>query len=196
MGLNKIFSEALEWVKHIILIVTTALFISIFIFQPYAVSGNSMEPTFEQSGEKVIVFKAPYYLNIEPNYGDIVTVDSRVKRIRTLKDEFIESPLVTKLLGINNRHIWIKRVIGLPGDILEFKEGKIIRNGIILEEDYIKEEMVSSFDTVVVPENHVFVMGDNRNYSNDSRQTGPVPIENVQGKVLIRYFPLDKLTKY
>ncbi len=116
-----------------------------------------------------------------------------IQQARSFKDEFLENPLIGRIFGISNDYIWIKRVIGLPEDKLEFVNGNIYRNGHLLNEKYIKEEMRHSFDTIIVPENQVFVMGDNRNSSSDSRQVGPLPLEKVRGKVLIRYFPLNRI---
>jgi len=96
----------------------------------------------------------------------------------------------------NETNYWIKRVIGEPGDLLEYIDGKVHRNGNELEEDYIKENMLFPFETIVVPENHVFVLGDNRNNSYDSRDIGTVPIDHVLGKVLFRYYPFDKMTNF
>lgn len=189
-------NEILAWSGQIVFIVFVMLLLSVFIIQPYQVSGESMEPTFGEEGEKVLVFKTPFYFRSGPNYGDIVVIDNRAKRARTLKDEFLETPLLAKIFSINNDHIWIKRVIGLPGDTIAFQDGKIFRNGVLIKEEYIKEEMAHPFETAKVPENCVFVMGDNRNNSSDSRQCGPYPIVNVQGKVVLRYFPLNKLCKF
>ncbi|MGO4890492.1 signal peptidase I [Anaerobacillus sp. MEB173] len=81
----------------------------------------------------------------------------------------------------------MKRIIGDEGDTLEYKDGRVYRNGEELIEEYLKEDMTFPFETIVVPEKHVFVMGDNRNGSRDSREIGPVPIDNIVGKVLLRF---------
>lgn len=96
----------------------------------------------------------------------------------------------------DEKNYWIKRVIGEAGDTIEFKDGRVYRNGTELVEIYIKEEMVVPFETIVVPENYIFVMGDNRNGSKDSRDIGPIPKENVLGKVLLRYYPLNKINNF
>lgn len=84
-------------------------------------------------------------------------------------------------------NIWVKRVIGKPGDKLEFHDGHVYRNGEKLDEPYINEPMEFSMDgSYTVPEGDVFVMGDNRNHSSDSRFIGPVPIDHVLGKVCLQ----------
>jgi signal peptidase I len=74
--------------------------------------------------------------------------------------------------------------------------GRVYLNGELLSEDYIKEKMISDLDPVLVPEGHIYVLGDNRNRSSDSRQIGPIPLENIQGKVIARIFPFSKLKSY
>lgn len=155
-----------------------------------------MEPTFAAAGEKVLVFKTPYFFNAVPQYGDIIIVDNRVHRERNFMDYMMETALLSALFGTDNEHIWIKRVIGLPEDQLEYRDGQVYRNGVLLDEDYIKENMINPFRSIIVPENHVFVMGDNRNYSSDSRQLGPVPLGNIQGKVFLKYSPFSEIRTY
>lgn len=194
MAKPNLVTTCIEWIKQLLLVIVATVIISVFIIQPYQVDGKSMEPTFDQSGNLVLVVKVP--INSNFNYGDIVIVDSRFNRQRTIIDHFYENPLIAKILQNENNYIWVKRIIGLPGDVLEYRDGNIYRNRTLIEEKYIKEEMNFAFETVSVPEHHVFVMGDNRNESRDSRQAGPVPLENVVGKVLLRYYPFDSISSY
>ena len=195
------YKEAYSWVKILLFVLALSLCISVFVIEPYQVSGSSMEPTLEGRdmynsirGDKVIVLKSFYLLMEEPKYGDIVVIDSRVERDRTMKDEVFENPIITTILGEQQDYLWIKRVIGTPGDVLESIDGVVYRNGSKLEEEYIKDNQnTSSFETIIVPENHVFVMGDNRSNSSDSRAIGTVPLGNVKGKAVLRYFPPGKL---
>lgn len=192
---NKFFKEVKEWSKALLLALVAAIFINVFIFENQQVKGSSMLPTFHED-ERVMVWKLSHFAHVEPNYGDVVIIDSRVERVRTLKDEFIDQALISKILHQQNENFWIKRVIGKEGDILEFKEGKVYRNGEALEEDYINEPMNDEGEAITVPKNHVFVMGDNRNHSSDSRFIGPVPIENIRGTVLFRFWPLDSMKTF
>lgn len=142
-----------------------------------------MDPTLADQ-ERIIVSKLPHTFSREPDYGDIVIIDSRVDRERTVKDDFLENPLLQFLASEDEGHaLYVKRVIGKPGDELEIRQNKLYRNGQELHESYIKEAMyVGVNEKWVVPKDSVFVMGDNRNNSRDSRQIGYVPLDHVLGK--------------
>lgn len=189
-------SGLVSWVKQIILIILVTVAISVLVIQTYDIIDRSMEPTFDRQGNRVLVFLTPYLLGATPEYGDIIIIDSRVERQRTILDRFIESPLPALFSQQERDHIWVKRVIGLPGDSLEFIMGSVYRNGVLLEEDYIKSKIASEHDPVVVPDGFVYLLGDNRNHSSDSRQIGPVPLTNIQGRVILRFLPLSKITTY
>lgn len=88
---------------------------------------------------------------------------------------------------------WIKRVIGLPGDKIEVKDGKVFVNNHELTEPYEMEKPNYTFGPLVVPENSYFVLGDNRNNSLDSHYWGVLPAKNVKGRALFRYWPLDRV---
>ena len=203
MSLQTLVREIFSWVKTLFWVFLLSILITIFVLEPYYVSGSSMEPTLGgeslqgEKGDRVIILKGPYYFNTAPRYGDIVVLDSRVNRERSLLDEVLENSLVRTLRGYNHSHIWIKRVIGEPGDLLECKDGKLYRNRAPLQEDYLEGYTdFCDFDVIVVPYDHIFVMGDNRRYSQDSRQIGTVPVDNVKGRLILRYFPFDRLNFY
>ncbi len=203
MSLHSIGKEIRAWLKTVLFVLVLSTLITVFVFEPYYVSGSSMEPTLDgaesssqEKGDRVIVFKGPHLWGGQPKYGDIIILDSRVDRKRTFFDELLENTMFRALNGEAHTHIWIKRVIGEPGDILECIGGRVFRNGIPLEEDYVEDFTDLAFDTITVPENHVFVMGDNRRYSKDSRQIGTVPLDHVKGKLILRYFPLNKISYY
>jgi signal peptidase I len=128
------------------------------------VDGASMEPTL-QSGEFVIVNKLAYVFG-EPKIGDVIVF------------HFPRDP----------EQEYIKRVIGLPGDQVVIKEGRVFVNGELLEEEYIAASPVyeARWD---VPTDSLFVLGDNRNNSSDSHSWGPVPMEYVVGKAVLIYWP-------
>lgn len=196
MKSKKSLAVAVSWLKQLILILLLTLLVSVFIVQTYDISDVSMEPTFDRQGNRVVVLLTPYHFGSIPGYGDIVIIDSRVNRPRTLWDKVTESPLVALFIREDRHHMWVKRVIGLPGDTLEYAEGRVYRNGTQLDEPYSLGKIDNPFAPVIVPQGHIFVMGDNRNHSSDSREIGPVPIGNIQGRVLVRVFPLDKITTY
>ncbi|MFM1653369.1 signal peptidase I [Brevibacillus sp. B_LB10_24] len=179
--------EVWSWIRSLGIAVILALFIGIFVFQPFKVEGHSMDPTLHDQ-ERVIVSKLSHTFSYLPDYGDIVVIDSRVDRQRTFKDDLLENPLFGLFQKTENHFLYIKRVIGRPGDVLEFKDHKVYRNGQALEEPYIKETMDFVADGEwVVPENHIFVMGDNRNNSRDSRDIGFIPLNHVLGKSVFEF---------
>lgn len=196
MTKNKTATVALSWLKQIILIIGLTVIISVLVVQTYDINDVSMQPTFDPQGNRVLVFLTPYVFNAIPDYGDIIIIDSRVNRERTLIDRFNDSPVISILRREVNEHLWVKRVVGLPGDRLEYKDGRIYLEGEVLEEEYIMNEMNKGFAPTTVPEGHVYVMGDNRNRSSDSRQIGPVPASNIQGRVFLRFLPVNKITTY
>ena len=95
-------------------------------------------------------------------------------------------------LKLNNKVLYVKRVIGLPGDKIEIRDGRLYRNDELIAEDYLKEQCINrDFGPVVVEEGHLFFMGDNRNNSKDSRVFGQIPREQVAGRVFLHITPLD-----
>lgn len=175
--------ELLSWIRTFGLAFIIALFVSTFIVQPSIVKGSSMDPTLHDK-QYIFISKIMHTLRYEPDYGDIVVIDSHLNLNRTVIDEFLDSPLIT-LITQNPREKHVKRVIGKAGDIIEIKNRHVYRNGQLLDEPYIKEEVWSSSNGIFeVPTDHIFVLGDNRNYSRDSRAYGFVPLSHVLGKKL------------
>lgn len=148
----------------------------LFIVAPNQVQGASMEKTF-QTHDYILTSKIAYRLD-KPKYGDIVVFAS---------------------LG-NNEIDFIKRIIGVPGDRIKVQNERVYRNGMLLEEPYITEPtktfqtgFIKEGEEVTVPPDYLFVMGDNRTHSSDSREFGFVPQANVIGKVIYRYFPISNM---
>ncbi|MEZ4771107.1 MAG: signal peptidase I [Caldilineales bacterium] len=141
-----------------------ALLIHVFLAQATRVYGQSMEPNLH-TDMRLVVEKISYRLH-PPERGDIV-----VLRVRP-DDELL-----------------IKRVVGLPGDEVAIHDGRVYINGEPLAEDYLNQETRGNLAPRVVPPLHVFVMGDNRRASNDSRSFGPVHIDNILGKAWFSYWP-------
>ncbi len=133
------------------------------------VDGPSMEPSF-YNNNRVIVNRIAYAF-WDLQRGDVIV--------------FPAPP--------NPNEDYIKRVIGLPGDTIQVKNGVVYVNGVALDEPYINAPPVNDFRKTVVPENMVFVMGDNRNISSDSRSWGPLPIDDVVGKAIFIYWPIQKI---
>lgn len=158
-----------------------SLLITVFVFQPYKVDGHSMDPTLHDE-QRIYASKINHTFSTNPSYGDIVIVDSRFNRERSFTDDIAESPLVNMVLKNDAGFYYVKRVIGKSGDMIEVKEGKVYRNGQVLDEPYINGPMnITPDQKWTVPEDHVFVMGDNRNHSTDSRSLGFCPISHIMG---------------
>ena len=192
---SKLISTILSWASQILLILLITLILSVLFVQTYDIEDVSMEPAFDKQGNRVLVLLTPYLFRALPDYGDIVIIDSRTERFRNLFDRLKESPLPSLFAKEKKEYMLVKRVVGLPDDTLELKEGYIYRNGEKIEESYVKETMRGHF-AATVPQGHIYVLGDNRNHSKDSRHIGPVPLSNVQGRVVLRFLPPDKITTY
>lgn len=170
-----------EWTTSIVIALAIALFINSFVFQRMVVAGPSMEPTLKD-GEYLFVQKVAHTFDQLPSYGDVVVIDSRIQRERSIKDDLVEP--VGKWIHQPD-YVYVKRVVGRPGDTLEFKNGSVYRNGQLLNETYLKDTISHYADKMVtVPPGHIFVMGDNRNNSLDSRGIGSIPLNHCLGNVL------------
>ncbi|GGA23631.1 signal peptidase I [Paenibacillus physcomitrellae] len=178
----KVWKEIRGWLFSIGIAFVLSLIIGIFVIQPYKVDGHSMDPTLHDK-ERIYAEKWSHALGSVPDYGDIVIIDSRVDRARSFWDDLKEHPLIALLTGENKQEIfYVKRLIGKPGDKIEIKQGQVYRNGELLNEPYIKEPMrIEPDQEYDVPEGDVFVMGDNRNNSKDSRMIGFIPIDHIMG---------------
>lgn len=168
---ENIKKEIISWIKLIVTAFIIAFILKTFIFQIAYVKGPSMEPTLYE-GQILIVSKLNYRLGA-PKRGDIVVLNDNLEH----KD-------------------LIKRVIGLPGENVDIKDGFVYINGELLEEDYISVPTYENgFEASEVPENKYFVLGDNRPESRDSRSSslGFVERENIMGKAVFRLWPLNKL---
>lgn len=178
----KVMREIWSWIRSLAIALLLALLITVFLFQPYKVEGHSMEPTLHDD-QRIYVSKLLHTFSYLPDYGDVVVIDSRVERERSFLDDVTETPIVQLFLGeVEGHFLYVKRVIGKPGDVIAVKDNQLYRNGELLEEPYIKEPMELEMDNEwVVPEGHIFVMGDNRNNSRDSRDIGFIPLDHVLG---------------
>ena len=193
--------ECAEWVICILTAFFLAVIIKYFIFTPTLVMQTSMTPTI-QDGERVLINRIVRTCNLDINRGDIITFEkpdfsdngiAYYNKITNLGQSFVHN--VLELTKIS----YIKRVIGLPGEHLEIRDGKVYVNGEVLDEPYLKEGLLTPrtgyYGDIDVPEGYLFVMGDNRTGSTDSREFGCIPISKVEGRVKIRIWPLTALGK-
>ena len=180
-GMKKSLTSLLQWIELLGLSFTLALIINLFVMQPIKVVGKSMTPTLREN-DFLILSRVGKTLNLDLDYGDIVVIDHRTDRKRSLLDDISDIGLFHRL---ENRNLWIKRLIGKPGDTIEIRSGSVYRNGEPLNEPYLLEEYMNSpNETFVVPKDHIFVLGDNRNNSMDSRRIGFIPYGNIKGTMV------------
>ncbi|MGH3107089.1 MAG: signal peptidase I [Rubrobacter sp.] len=163
---------ALEYL--VILLVSFALvfgFVRPFVMEAFWIPSGSMIPTLE-IGDRVLVNKFIYRFT-DPSRGDIIVFES----------------------VDNSNEDLIKRVVGLPGDKIAVRGGKLFVNGEPQREPYTNKKLPdrSFFARTKVPKHHVFVMGDNRGNSADSRVFGPLPEKNIEGEAFLRFWPPDRI---
>ena len=171
--------EALGWIRDIGIALVIAAIILTF-FKPIIIQQESMQPTF-YSDDYVIISKQAYTLFGDIERGDVIV----------FKSDLLDGER-------NSKHL-IKRIIGIPGDTIEIKNGLVYRNGEKLEEDYVNEKRQSGeMEPIIVEEGKLFVLGDNRRVSQDSRseEIGQIDQETIVGKVVLRVFPFDKIQTF
>lgn len=203
--INSKVKEVLEWVYCIVIALVLALLIRYFIGTPTVVKQVSMKPTLIQN-QRLILNKTVRTFNGSYERGDIITFEAPSELdAKTVKAEYNYQPknwlesFVYYVLEINKTS-YIKRVIALPGEHVEIKNGKVYVNGEKLEESYLQENVITEAQNInlidfIVPEGHIFAMGDNRLESMDCRKFGCIPIKKIESKVLIRFWPLNVFGK-
>jgi signal peptidase I len=165
--------QAIEWVLLIGTALAIALIIKTFLFQAFYIPSESMVPTLRKN-DRVLVNKLSYKLH-DIHRGDIVVFEKPKSETSNIKD-------------------LVKRVIGLPGETVEGRDGHIYINDRKLDEPYLPDGTVTgTFAAVTIPSNSIWVMGDNRSASRDSRFFGPIPESSVVGRVFIRIWPLKRV---
>ncbi|MBQ9984734.1 MAG: signal peptidase I [Oscillospiraceae bacterium] len=165
-------SELFDWIQNITFILSTIVIIFIFVFRIVGVDGESMMPTLKH--KDWLIISDLFY---EPEYGDIVVLS---------KDAFLDGKMI------------VKRIIATEGQKIDidFEKGIVYVDDVALDEPYIAEKTRRQMDMIfpaTVPEDSVFVMGDNRNHSSDSRDAslGMVHESNILGRLIIRVFPFS-----
>lgn len=176
-----------EWGPVLLAAIAIALFTRLTLVQAYHIPSGSMQPTLD-IGDRVVVNRLSYSFG-EIDRGQVVVFS-------------------TPPTQPSNANDIIKRVIGLPGETIEFRDGNVFVDGLLAQEPYLAQEESTipraigipgcaqpdaSPTLCVVPDDHIFVMGDNRLGSEDSRKFGPIPIDTVVGRAMVRVWPLDNI---
>lgn len=159
----------------IVIALCLALLIRVFVAEPRYIPSDSMLPTLEM-GDRLVVEKISYRFR-PPVTGDIIVFDP---------------PQQLQTLGYAKDQAFIKRIIGEPGQIVRIANGKVYLNSKPLQEDYIAEPAAYQWGPFQVPSEEFFVMGDNRNDSNDSHIWGFLPRKNIIGRARFRFWPLKR----
>jgi len=186
------------WLEMPLLILAAlviAVVIKTFFFQAFWIPSSSMEDTL-QINDRVMVNKLAYRLG-DLQRGQVIVFDDP-RGVAAPDESLIEAAKrnITEAIGLSvPRTEFIKRVIGLPGDRIEIVDSHVLVNGAAIDEPYLKPgSVMPDFGPVVVPSGEMFVMGDNRNASQDSRYFGTVPIDTVVGRAFVIMWPIDRWT--
>jgi len=200
----------LEWTYCIIIAIVLALLFRYFIGTPTVVKQPSMYNTLEE-GQRLILNRWVRTVNGKYKRGDIITFESPSSPVPSLAEINMNNPVAKYdyepkgIFAKFNYYVlefskvsYIKRVIAVEGDHVKIEDGKVYLNGKELDEPYLRKGITTeggNYTDITVPEGCVFVMGDNRPHSTDSRSFGCVPVEKIESKVLIRFWPLNKFGK-
>ncbi|MEA2499722.1 MAG: signal peptidase [Actinomycetota bacterium] len=179
----------------VVIAFAVALLLKSFVLQAFYIPSASMEETL-QIGDRVLVEKMSYRIG-GPSHGDVVVFEKDLNPAVILPNE---SDSVFEKIGdafkglfgfpTGDSQDYIKRVIGVAGDTVEGRNGRVFVNGKPIEEPYLQEGVqTSSFGPVDIPEGQIFVMGDNRTNSADSREFGPVAIDTIVGRAFLLIWP-------
>lgn len=169
---RKFFHVVYEFIEAFVISASVFVVVYLFLMQPHQVKGSSMYPTFKDK-EYLLTDKITYKRD-DPSYGDVIVFKAPV----------------------NENFDFIKRVIGLPGQTVMIKGGHVYIDGTVLDENYLSDDIVTSAgqflfegESYTVQPGEVMAFGDNRDHSSDSRDWGPIPEQNIVGRVFFRYWP-------
>lgn len=205
-----VLKEIFEWGYCIVIAVALALLVRYYIGTPTIVQQQSMKTTF-MPGDRLILNRITKTANGTYKRGDIITFEAPSTTLVSSANVNYDYPVaeyknepkglwdkfVYYVLEMNKTS-YIKRIIAVEGDHIKIKDGKVYLNGKELEEEYLDEGVTTNmghygiFDDIIVPNDCVFVMGDNRDQSTDSRCFGCIPVSKIEGKVWIRFWPFSK----
>lgn len=210
---KNVIKEILEWGYCVIIAITLALLFRYYLGTPTVVQQQSMQTTL-MPGNRLILSRLTRITKGTYKKGDIITFEAPSTTIMASANVDFDNPVArydNEPKGIWSKFVYyvlelnktsyIKRVIGVAGDHIEIKDDKVYLNGELLQEDYLDKDTPTNmgtyglFSDIVVPEGYVFVMGDNREHSTDSRCFGCIPVSKIEGKVWIRFWPFSKFGK-
>lgn len=208
--MNPKLKNALEWTYCILIAIIIALAVKFFVGTPTVVKQTSMNNTLVE-GQRLWLNRWVRTIAGEYRIGDIVTFEAPSKVNLSLAQIDFDNPVAiynNEPKGLWDKFVYyvletsktsyIKRIIGVEGDHIKIENGKVYRNGKELEENYLADGIETTskvFADIVVPEDCVFVMGDNRPHSTDSRDFGCIPISKIESRVAFRFWPLSKFGK-
>lgn len=206
--MKKLGKNILGWLLSFSIAFVIVFLLKTFIGMPTTVKGTSMVPTFF-SKEKLLLSTWSTNFNKVPDRGEIITFEA--PSVDFIKNADLSNPvaiyngnsetLYEKILHFGlgiTKTSYIKRVIGLPGEHVEIKNGKVYINGEALKEEYVSKALKTDmsfggeFSDIVVPDGYIYVLGDNRESSSDSRRFGCIPVNKIEGKVVFRWWPLNR----
>ena len=205
--------EVIEWILCILIAIVLALLVRHYVFTPTVVNQESMRTTLEPF-DRLILNRWSITTHKDIQRGEIITFEAPTPREKEeiLKSYDANNPVAvysnepTNIFSKFTYYVlewsktsYIKRVIGVAGDHVLIEDGKVYLNDEELKEDYLRDgittERTGVYYNVIVPEGYIFVMGDNRPESMDSREFGCIPVEKVESKVLFRFWPFNKFGK-
>lgn len=206
-GNIELIKDIFEWIYCIVIAIVLALLVRYYVGTPTVVQMESMRPTFEE-GERLILNRLAITLNQEINRGEVVTLEAPSSEYRSAAEANQNNPIAKYenqpqtifekftyyVLDIGKRS-YIKRIIALPGEHVQIENGNVYIDGQLLNENYLAANVKTTsdiFTDFTVPEGYVFVMGDNRTKSMDSRELGCIPISKLESKVCLRFWPFSR----
>lgn len=165
--MKKIAHGLRDWFKDFVRALVFFLFLQTYVVQGFVIEGACMEPELH-SREKIIVNKMVYMVK-EPEVGEVVVFSYPLEPDKD----------------------FVKRVVGVPGDIIEIKDGYLYRNNKMMKEPFVKEYVFGNYGPQKIPSDKICVMGDNRNNSHDSRSWGLLDRKMVKGRAELKFWPPD-----